>query len=177
MDLGVEDVVAEGLDAKALQCFRAQVRSDVLLALVDYWLTLDREAGLPAPEEVDPLQMPRRALPNCMLIDVDWQGARPPDPVRLRFRLVGTAVVANRVGLAPVDPTGRYLDEVQFHEGLARPLRFYGLAATLGRPRFQGLAYSRDHPRSSGIYHRLALPLAANGKPVSRLLAGFGRSA
>lgn len=177
MDLDIEDVVAEGLDAEALQRFRAQVPIDVLLALVDYWLTLVRGAGLPAPNEVDPLQMPRRALPHCMLIDVDWQGVPPPELVRLRFRLMGTAVVANRVGLVPVDPTGRYLDEVEFREGTARPLRFYGLTATLGRPRLQRLAYSFDHPRSSGIYYRLALPLAAIGKPVGRLLAGFGRSA
>lgn len=35
MDLDIEDVVAEGLDAEALQRFRAQVPIDVLLALVD----------------------------------------------------------------------------------------------------------------------------------------------
>lgn len=171
----VDEVAAAGLDAEALQRFRGQVRSDVLLALFDYWLALNRASGLPAPADVDPLAIPRQVLPHCMLIDVEWGGASRPESFRLRFRLMGTAVVANRVGLAPPDPTGRYLDEVEFREGAARPLSFYGMTASLGRPRYHRLAYSSDHPRSAGIYHRLALPLAAVGGRVSRLLAGFSR--
>ncbi len=100
-----------------------------------------------------------------------------PAPFRLRFRLAGTAVVDNRTGLTPRDPICWYLGEAEFREGLARPLHIYGSTTALGCPGYQRLAYASDHPRSTGIYHRLALPLSADGKRVSRLLAGFSGDA
>lgn len=170
-----DERLAADLSDEELERFRGQIRSEVLVVLFDYWRKLDRVSGLPAPAAVDPVQMPRSVLPYCMLIDVEWQAAGYPGPFRLRFRLAGTAVVANRTGLTPRDPTGWYLDEAEFREGQTRPLHIYGSTAALGLPGYQRLTYASDHPRSTGFYHRLAMPLSADGKRVSRLLAGFSR--
>jgi len=120
----IVDIESEGLGLEELHRFRALIGSPVLLSLFDYWMTLDRTGGLPAATDVDAINIPRKVLPHCMLIDVEWR--EPGTSPRLRFRLVGTVVVDNRAGLAPADPTGRPLDEVEFHEGSERPLQFYG---------------------------------------------------
>lgn len=118
--------------------------------------------------------IPPKALASTMLLDVLEQKTTPPT-VRLRFRLIGTDVVELREGMTPRDPTGRYLDEVQFREGEQGPIRFYSAAAVEGRPGFQTWVYSPRHPRFRGTYHRLALPLSDDGRRVNMLLAGFSR--
>lgn len=167
-------ILADDLGAASLLEFRRRIAHPVLLALFDYWRGLTDRNGLPSRAAIEPAQIPLSALASTMLLDVVRQKTAPAG-LRLRFRLVGTAVVELREGMTPRDPTGRYLDEVQFREGAAEPVRFYSAVASEGRPGFQTWVYSARHPRFRGTYHRLALPLADDGRHVNMLLAGFNR--
>ncbi|HUB95073.1 MAG TPA: PAS domain-containing protein [Stellaceae bacterium] len=72
----------------------------ILDPLLRYWQ--ERRASLPLPPRsaIDPIEMGGPMLPYLLLTDLLDRGTR------VRFRLVGTAVV-KRLGF---DPTGRYLD-------------------------------------------------------------------
>ena len=69
-------------------------------ALVDYWLSIHPEKGLPGRQHFDPRDIPSM-LSNIWLVDV-FQ-----DPLRFRFRLFGTRIV----DYAGEDNTGKWLDE------------------------------------------------------------------
>jgi len=71
-----------------------------LLALLRYWLAKRRTLPLPARRDIDPLEIGPDLLPGLVMTDLLERGTR------VRFRLVGTAVV-KRMGS---DPTGRYLE-------------------------------------------------------------------
>ena len=75
--------------------------SATLRQVRDYWLTARGPRRQPAHGDIDPLQIPRPLLPHLVLTDVIH------DPLRLRYRLIGTFVTA----LAGRDATGRWLDE------------------------------------------------------------------
>jgi hypothetical protein len=85
-------------------------------ALFRYW---DKKRGarrMPARRDIDPIEMDRRFLPHLMLCEVAEDGDR------IRFRLVGTALV-KRLG---IDPTGRFLADLppgKHFEFLAKLLR------------------------------------------------------
>lgn len=177
VESGTDIILAADLGAASLQEFRRRIAYPSLLALFDFWHGLPRTQGsLPPRAAIDPGLIPRMALPSTMLLDVLSQETAPA-AVRLRFRLVGTDVVALRDGMTPRDPTGRYLDEVEFREGVEGPIHFYSTVAIEGRPGFQSLSYGLRHPRFRGIYHRLAMPLSGDGLRVNMLLAGFTRDA
>jgi hypothetical protein len=129
---------------------------------------------MPARGDVDPLSIPRPALAHTMLMDVIWQEPGATPRCRLRYRLMGTGVVASREGLTPYDPTGWYLDEIPFRQGNLAMLHYQGVAVS-GRPEFQSGVYALDHPRLAGTYHRLAMPLSNDDREVNMLLAGFWR--
>jgi hypothetical protein len=172
-DTGI--ILANDLEAASLQEFRHRIAHPALLALFEFWQSLPRDRGtLPQRAAIDPSRIPRMALPSTMLLDVLQQEMTPPT-VRLRFRLVGTEVVELRDGMKPRDPTGRDLKEVEFREGVEGPIRFYTTVAIEGRPGLQSLPYGLRHPRFRGIYHRLAMPLAEDGRRVNMLLASFSR--
>src|SRR5690242_21618920 len=68
-----------------------------------YWRDLCRDGALPARRDLEPGDFVW-CLPNVMLMDITHE------PLRVRYRLVGTAVVA----ISRLDFTGRYLDEIAF---------------------------------------------------------------
>jgi hypothetical protein len=74
--------------------------SDTLRQLRDFWLDARNDSKLPARRDIDPIKMPN-LLPYITLIDVFY------DPLRFRYRLIGTATTE----LAGRDPTGKCLDE------------------------------------------------------------------
>ena len=55
-------------------------------AVYDYWCSIHSAQGLPARHHWDPVDVPS-LLPNLWMADVER------DPVRFRFRLIGSAVV------------------------------------------------------------------------------------
>lgn len=69
-------------------------------ALVDYWLSIHPESGLPGRQHFDPRDIPS-LLSNVWLIDV------VRSPLRFRFRLFGTRIV----DYAGEDNTGKWVDE------------------------------------------------------------------
>jgi hypothetical protein len=78
------------------------VHSERIRKLNAYWLT-KAKGGVPSRSEIDPVDV-RELLPNLMMIDMVG------DPVRFRYRLVGTRVVQ----YTGFDFTGRCLDEMVF---------------------------------------------------------------
>ena len=129
---------------------------------------------MPARADIDPLAMPRSALPFTMLIDVLWDEPGAPVNPRLRYRLMGTGVVDTREGLVPLDPTGWYLDQIPHRQGHF-PSQLYREVASSGRAGYQTGNYAPDHPRLAGIFHRLAMPLSDGQGRVNMLLAAFCR--
>jgi hypothetical protein len=75
-------------------------KSKLVRTLYDWWSANVGPAGIPDRGAFDLIE--HRLLMPCVLIsDVE------PEPFRIRYRLVGTRIVAN----LGVDFTGRYLDE------------------------------------------------------------------
>ncbi len=128
-------------------------------ALFDYWRAIHPESGLPGRARFDPVDVPE-LLANIWMVDV----AR--EPLRFRFRLVGTEIVK----FTDRDHTGRWLDEVYPGFADSSAYRFYRDCALAARP-----AYRRGQvPTRSGaktvVAEQLTLPLAANGRDVDILL-------
>jgi len=81
----------------------------LLSAVYDFCAVRSRGRVMPRRADIDPVDLPRPALPYLMLLDVFDGGER------FRWRLIGTEVV-NRFGR---DATGRFGDEVLSGEYLA----------------------------------------------------------
>lgn len=87
-----------------------KLSSPYLRLLFDYWDALRRGRVAPQAEDLDPLDIPPAALPYVILIDLT------PDPLRVRYRLVGT----HGVEAAGWDYTGRYVDELEMPNDMVR---------------------------------------------------------
>ena len=130
-----------------------------ITALYHYWLGLHPGTGLPGRQHVDPCAV-APLLPHMFMVDVIRE------PVRFRYRLVGTEYVR----LIGKDLTGRYLDEV--HPGFhGTVLRQYVEAAEHGRPAYRKgpVLYANPERQYLGM-ERIIVPLARNGTEVDILL-------
>lgn len=78
----------------------ADVQSELVIALHTWWVAR-ADGDIPDRSQLDPADI-KPLLPNLLIADVE------PQPFRVRYRLVGTKVVA-ATGL---DFTGRYLDQL-----------------------------------------------------------------
>ena len=74
----------------------------VLGTALAYWIEKRGDRRMPSRRDIDPIEIPRKTLPNLQIIDVINGGAR------FRYRLVGTATVE----AYGEDFTGRYPDEI-----------------------------------------------------------------
>ena len=138
--------------------------SDALRPLLLYWVAARGGKLMPSRADIDPVTMPRRLLPNIVLVDV------VPASFRFRYRVMGTAV-SRMLG---ADWTGRYVDEVpelgeQLHAQYldtvesGRPtLRFNE------RERFDDVLMQHRIVRSE----RLLLPLSNTDRTVFMVLGG-----
>lgn len=137
-----------------------------LRELVAYWEGKRSGRTMPARRDIEPADF-RELMGRILLLDV------LRDPLRFRFRLVGTLLV-EAIGF---DPTGRmtteagprdYLEEVEAHYRLAVARRapvyhriiFDWVSTELGMAE----TLQRD-------YVRLLLPLAEDGETVDMILA------
>ncbi|WP_119300455.1 PAS domain-containing protein [Dongia deserti] len=102
MDLRPLDNVTTAAQKMASSFDRSIVRSERIGRLNTYWQA-KAKGGVPSRAEIDPVDV-RELLPNLMMIDAIG------DPVRFRYRLVGTRVVQ----YTGFDFTGRCLDEMVF---------------------------------------------------------------
>jgi hypothetical protein len=136
------------------------VKSPRLRRLFDYWEA--RKAGNPLPSRaaIDPLEF-SYVLGNVALVDV------LRDPLRFRFRVVGTEIV-NRDG---TDLTGKYTDDHPLPEYRALLRQTYTDVVTTGRPAI----FERERMMDNKIrrYEVLYLPLAADGVTIDMLLVAI----
>jgi len=128
-------------------------------ALFEYWQSIHPEAGLPGRQHLDPLDIPQ-LLPNIWMIDVTR------DPLRFRFRLIGTEIV-KFVGR---DVTGLWLDE--FFEGYetSEASHAHRNCALTGVPSYRKGSVLFNPGQARFEAERLYLPLAQDGKEVDILL-------
>jgi hypothetical protein len=147
--------------------FRDAIADEILTALYDYWRSRKSGEKLPGRADIDPVDMPRAALPHVVLMEVADGGNR------IRYRLVGTAIV-DEWG---ADVTGKYLDEVmdgtylEFVRGLYIDVMEHR-CAVLSESTFRW-----DVGKTVGA-RRLYMPLASDGVSVDMVLIGqtFSRS-
>ena len=129
-------------------------------ALLDYWRSLFPAAGrLPGRQHLDPLDIPQ-LLPDIWMVDVR------PEPLRFRFRLVGTEIVK----LTGRDATGLWLDQVYPGYEHTEAYRCHRHCALSGRPAYRKGGVMSNPNRRFVEAERLYLPLAQNGKDVDILL-------
>ena len=127
----------------------------------DYWLSVAPPGRLPGREHIAPEDLVA-LLPRLWLLDVYR------DPLRFRYRLVGTAVVKS----VRRELTGEWLDEVQPESVHIPALRDrYRYVAETGRPtwRHGPTLWARDpiHKTIENCF----VPLAADGETVDKIFA------
>jgi hypothetical protein len=138
-----------------------------LRALLDYWLMKKGERRAPARADIEPSEIVQ-LLPYVGLVDVTR------DPLRFRFRLVGTAIAAGYGR----DITGRFLDEVDLDGHEQDIVAEYAHVVETWEPACSRWEYVRRDGRYVA-YERLALPLSRDGGTTVDMLFGgcvFDRS-
>jgi len=138
----------------------AEITSPRIHRLYSYWQSQQRYRGgsLPRRGDIAPDQI-KDLLPNIMIVDVE------SDPLRFRYRLVGTRVVEYN-GL---EFTGRYLGEIGWPEE-QELFDSYAEVVSNRRPFFGSLAWELV-TRSVGRCEFARLPLSEDGEAVSQILA------
>lgn len=130
-----------------------------IVSIVEYWLSIAPEGGLPGRQHFDPTDIPR-LLQDVWLIDVSR------DPLDFSFRLVGTAVVE----FFGKDPTGARLEDTfpGFKNGVA--YRDLTDVANLGEARFRRGAPTLAPGSKIERLERIYLPMARGGRDVDMIL-------
>ncbi|MEQ8265708.1 PAS domain-containing protein [Parvibaculum sp.] len=132
-----------------------------LPGLVAYWERKRGTRSMPAPRDIDPVEIPR-LMPWITIADVTY------DPLDFRYRLVGTRIVE----MGGIDRTGKSLREG--HEGerleerlaaLRELLEKKGPVALGGRLDWLGRGYRK--------FQCVHLPLSDDDRTVTRLIAAY----
>lgn len=138
--------------------------SAALSPLFRYWVAARGEKRMPARADIDPVEMPIQLLSNLVLVDV------VPDPLRFRYRVMGTAV-ARMLG---EDWTGRFLHQIpDVHESVRQQYQ-----ETVGIRESTVTMNEYDRYDPSLMQHkllrfeRLLMPLSESGDIVTMLLGG-----
>lgn len=141
--------------------FTLDFRSEALRQLNQYWLSQLDNRPLPRRADIDPTEIPH-LLRYVVLINVERE------PLRLRFRLVGTHIT-DAVGR---DSNGRYFDEVYEEEILTGLLQQYGNTVESKRParHFSRAIFAGKDFRH---YESIHLPLSEDGESVNMMLVGL----
>lgn len=141
--------------------FALEFRSEALRQLHQYWLSKLDNRPMPRRSDLDPTDIPH-LLRNVVLVDVDHE------PLRLRFRLIGTHITE----AVKRDMTGRYFDEAYDETISAGMTQLYGVTVQSKKPIrhfsraiFAGMDYRH--------YEAVHLPLSEDGETVTMVLAGL----
>jgi hypothetical protein len=135
-------------------------------AIYAYWASKRRGRSMPSRADIDPLEL-KAYLPQLVLLDVEG------DPLRFRYRLVGTEVTRVRRGLSKSDPTGRFVDEVTHHQGTGAVLAHYRRVVAERRPSTDAGTYPPSPERPWLRFSRLVLPLSPDDVAVNMLLVAL----
>ena len=144
-----------------MESLERHLRHPVHRSALVYWEACRRRVGgTPGRQDIDPLDFPG-LLPWVNLIEVHHF----PDGLRLRHRLVGTAIVSMRNR----DGTGRWFHELYEPDKLARVQRLLEAVVRAGEPEL-----FRDSLVDIGKPHRtlssLVLPLASDRRRIDMLM-------
>ena len=137
------------------------MRSPVNRALRDHWLSLRADVRLPAWKSFDPTAV-RSLLPHLIVVDC------LADPLRFRFRLIGTFVTS----MAGRDSTGLMLDETLYGERLEAMIWDYRRCAETAEP-LATLGTVHFVERDWVVAEHIFLPFGPPGGPVSIIMAGL----
>jgi hypothetical protein len=133
-------------------------RSAMVRQLHEVWSAKRGDAGVPLRAEFDPAEI-KPLLANMLIVDLE------PDPFRVRYRLVGTKVVA----ASGYDFTGRYLDEMNLASGGELWSSYYRMVRDSERPLFGTVAV----PAADGstfAYEFGIFPVTTDGSTVTQCL-------
>lgn len=137
----------------------AVLRSPLVHELYGYWDAKRHGRAMPRKSDIDPAEI-KPLLPYVLL------GEFVSDPVRLRYRLVGTEVVS----VYGVDFTGRWLDELDFGNQVEQGWESqYRAVFTSCRPRY-GLARLRATSGMEMLYEFGLFPLSQDGEVPTHCL-------
>ncbi|GHD59345.1 hypothetical protein GCM10017083_43390 [Thalassobaculum fulvum] len=137
-----------------------RINEPVVAEALAAWNRLRGDRAMPAPSDLDVLDLPRRLLPHLLLLDIEHEPA-----LRFRWRLIGTHTTA-ALGR---DSTGRYWDELYDGRGFGMLTRGPLWVLEHRRPvRILGRAVYADkaHVHSESVH----LPLSRDGTSVNRIL-------
>jgi hypothetical protein len=140
---------------------RHRIRSPYLRMLFDYWEALRGERVAPEANEIDPLDIPRAALPYVILVDLEQ------NPLRARYRLVGT----HGVQAAGWDYTGKYVEELELQSTVMQDVMTDFAHAIDKKPMYANYDWPlRDNRRLVNV-ELIQLPLLEKGV-VTRCFSG-----
>ena len=138
----------------------------VLRGLAEYWESKKDGRKLPRAADLDPpLEIPRLTAHMSLIV-------AEGDPPRFKYKRMGSAIVQDRKHRQVKDATGRYADEVDFHQPLIDVVGAF--AQVVG----SGLPYREAGQYRSGDYFLLyyewvVLPLAGDDGRVTTLMSGY----
>jgi len=136
--------------------------SDLIREIFHYWNNRRGTRAMPSRRDFDPVDLPAH-LPGILLIDVE--GVDEAGIGRYRYRVVGTAEVANRGH----DPTGKPVVEGYFGPNKADVLGDYE-AVRLGRTfLYEPLQFVTEDHRTVDEYS-IVLPFSEDGRTVSQIM-------
>lgn len=141
---------------------RSKLGDPLMIELYDYWAARRRDGRLPGRRDIDPVDLAKQ-LPNLMLIDILGP------PLRFRYRLVGTQVVA----ASAEDRTGAFFDAVEFFRKNPVVMEQYQEVAETREPALSLEPFRNYVDDTTYEVERLILPLASDGNAVDMVLVYF----
>lgn len=139
---------------------RYDFRTDgILREMLAYWERQRGSRAMPRRRDIDPTELPRRALPHLQLIDVIDDGGR------FCYRLVGTAIV----DVFGAEFTGKHVDELDAGDRVELAHGFYRTVCATRKPVFVRSRYATAKAVDV-IANRLLMPLSKEGEQVNIIL-------
>jgi hypothetical protein len=136
--------------------------SEKLRPLFLYWVAARGEKLMPSRADIDPVDMPRKLLPNIVLVDA------LTSPSRFRYRVMGTEITA----MLGLDWTGRFVDELPeagriISEQYTKTVNDRAPAVYVDDSKMYDASLMQH---KLVRYERLLLPMSDDGSIVSMLL-------
>lgn len=161
--LAVAEAPSPPAQAASRAAMTLEIGHPALRDLHRHWEARRGERAMPSRADMDPVELPRKLLPNLFLVDVE------EDPRRFRYRLVGTELTA----VMRRELAGLYIDEMPF---LFRKFALPAYAEVMERA---GPAY-REINAIEALwrirYKRLLLPLSEDGRRINMILGAIFRT-